>query len=193
MFIFVPRAPPYGSRPLHQVPQATRRGSSGTGSARLSTRSLTDSADSRTPPRCSTPGSQRWIAARRLLPDVRRQLESVYHFPHEDFVVLRYAPEDFLVRFRSQAAMLDVLHASTPTNTPFSLVWRRWRRETMASPGSFRFKVLLESLLIFGRLQSQNGSSATPVLRSRRGRLLRAVRSSSLPPGACTLASSPRK
>lgn len=70
-------------------------------------------------------------------------LESWYHIEPDDFVVLRYSPEDFLVHFRYQEAMLDVLHAPTLANTPFFLVWRRWRRESMASTGSFRFKVLI--------------------------------------------------
>lgn len=84
------------------------------------------------------------------LRDVRQQLESAYHLAPEEFVVHRHAPEDSIVRFRALDALLDVLHALTPISTPFSLVWRRWRRESMASAGSFRFKVLIAMTGILG-------------------------------------------
>ena len=39
--------------------------------------------------------------------------------------------------------MREVLHAPTPVGTAFSLVRRRWRRESTASAGPLRFKVLI--------------------------------------------------
>lgn len=67
-----------------------------------------------------------------LLAEVRQQLESVYRIAPEEFVISCFAPVDFLVCFRSRDLLLDVLHAPAPVGTAFSLVWRRWRRESMA-------------------------------------------------------------
>nr|AWA45122.1 UPI0001A88450 related cluster [Saccharum spontaneum] len=70
-------------------------------------------------------------------------LESFYHISSEEFTVSRYAPEDFLVRFIAREDLENVVHALMPLNTPFYLVWKWWRRQSMASVGAMRFKVLL--------------------------------------------------
>lgn len=59
-----------------------------------------------------------------------------------DAEVRRHEPEDFVVRFRHQEDRDRVL-AARPTRAPLPLVWRPWRRTSMASAGSFRFKVLI--------------------------------------------------
>lgn len=37
----------------------------------------------------------------------------------------------------------DVVHGPVPFGTPFFLIWKRWRRQSIASAGAFRYKVLL--------------------------------------------------
>jgi hypothetical protein len=59
-----------------------------------------------------------------------------------DADVRRHEPEDFVVRFR-RAADRDRVLAAAPTGPPLPLVWRPWRRTSLASAGTFRFKVLL--------------------------------------------------
>lgn len=54
-----------------------------------------------------------------------------------------YSPEDFLVPFTSSADLVDVLHGPVPVGTPFFLVWKRWRRQSLASAGAMRHKVLI--------------------------------------------------
>lgn len=57
------------------------------------------------------------------LADVRAQLEHGYHIPSTAFVVSRYAPEDFLVRFQSRENLEDVLNAPMPITTSFKIIW----------------------------------------------------------------------
>lgn len=47
------------------------------------------------------------------------------------------------MRFSSRDALEDILKAPVPVGTPFYLLWRRWRRQSMASAGTLRFKVLV--------------------------------------------------
>lgn len=54
----------------------------------------------------------------------------------------RYSPEDFLVRFNYREDLEDVLHRPVPLGTPFFLIWKRWRRQSMASTGALGYKVL---------------------------------------------------
>jgi hypothetical protein len=75
--------------------------------------------------------------------DVRAHLESFYHISPEAFTVRRYALEDFLVRFIAREDLENVVHVPVPLNMPFYLVWKRWHRQSMASGGAMRFKVLL--------------------------------------------------
>jgi hypothetical protein len=56
--------------------------------------------------------------------------------------VRRHDPEDFVVRFRHQVDHDRVL-AAHPGGSLLPLVWRPWRRTSIASAGSFRFKVLV--------------------------------------------------
>jgi hypothetical protein len=66
-----------------------------------------------------------------------------YHISSEAFTESRYAPEDFLMRFIAREDLENVVHVPVPLNTSFYLVWKRWRRQSMASAGAMRFKVLL--------------------------------------------------
>lgn len=59
-----------------------------------------------------------------------------------DADVRRHEPEDFVVRFRRQADRDRVL-AAPRTAAPLPLVWRPWRRTSMANADTFRFKVLV--------------------------------------------------
>jgi hypothetical protein len=74
---------------------------------------------------------------------VRDHLQSFYHLAADAFIVNRYSPEDFLVRFTSRDDLEDVLNGPVPIGTTFYLLWRRWRRQSMASAGSLKFNVLL--------------------------------------------------
>lgn len=74
---------------------------------------------------------------------VREHLQSFFRLPPEAFTVSRYAPEDFLVRFYSRNDLEGVLNGPVPIGTPFYPLWRRWRRQSMASAGSLRYKVLI--------------------------------------------------
>jgi len=55
--------------------------------------------------------------------------------------VRRHAPEDFVVRFHHQADRDRVLGSRPSGHLP--LVWRAWRRTSLACAGSFRFRVVL--------------------------------------------------
>lgn len=65
--------------------------------------------------------------------DVRDQLQSFYKISAESFVVSRYSPEDFLVRFNHREDLEDVLSGPVPVGTPFFLLWRRWHHQSLAS------------------------------------------------------------
>lgn len=47
------------------------------------------------------------------------------------------------MRFNSRQDLEDVMNGPVPVGTPFFLIWRRWRRQSMAFAGAFRYKVLL--------------------------------------------------
>lgn len=56
--------------------------------------------------------------------------------------VSRHVPQDFIVRFASRDDLELVL--GTPVlGGPFTLIWSRWSRHCTASPGSFRYKVVV--------------------------------------------------
>nr|TKW07544.1 hypothetical protein SEVIR_7G314200v2 [Setaria viridis] len=57
--------------------------------------------------------------------------------------VHRHVPEDFIVRFRRLEDLDLVLSTPNAEGMPFSLIWRRWRRTSRASAGSFKFRVLV--------------------------------------------------
>ncbi|RLN09848.1 hypothetical protein C2845_PM11G18690 [Panicum miliaceum] len=71
-------------------------------------------------------------------------LEEFFSVQHGEYTVHRFDPEDFLVEFSNAADADRVLHAHYPEDAPFCLVWKRWRRQSMASFGSFRFRVPIE-------------------------------------------------
>lgn len=60
----------------------------------------------------------------------------------EDAVVWRHDPEDFIVCFRRREDRDRVL-AARPGGALLPLVWRPWRRTSMASAGTFQFSVLV--------------------------------------------------
>ena len=70
-------------------------------------------------------------------------MESFYNISANAFTVSRYSPEDFLVCFNNRGDLEEVVQAPVPLGTPFYLVWKRWRRQSMASAGAMRYKVLL--------------------------------------------------
>lgn len=57
--------------------------------------------------------------------------------------VHRFHPEDFLVFFKVAADCDRVLLGAPPTSPPFRLVWKRWVRQSMASPLVMRHRVLI--------------------------------------------------
>jgi hypothetical protein len=74
---------------------------------------------------------------------MRAHLSEVYGIAGDLFTVHRHPPEDFIVRFSRMEDLEIVLGTPTPDNAPFPLRWRRWSRLSMASAGSFRFRVLV--------------------------------------------------
>ena len=56
--------------------------------------------------------------------------------------VRRHDLEDFVVRF-SRREDLEVVLRTPVHGAPFSLIWRPWRRTSLASAGSFHFRVLV--------------------------------------------------
>ncbi|CAL4994760.1 unnamed protein product [Urochloa decumbens] len=75
---------------------------------------------------------------------VGRFIEEFYALLPGDYTAHRFEPEDFLVVFASPAIADRVLHSSLPPEAPFQLIWKRWRRQAMASWAPLRFKVLVE-------------------------------------------------
>ncbi|CAL4976689.1 unnamed protein product [Urochloa decumbens] len=75
---------------------------------------------------------------------VGRFLKEYYVLLPDDYAVFRYDPEDFLVDFTNAAAANRVLHSSPPAEAPFQLLWKRWRRQSMASFARLRYRVLVE-------------------------------------------------
>ncbi|KAG2582472.1 hypothetical protein PVAP13_6KG412100 [Panicum virgatum] len=71
-------------------------------------------------------------------------LEEFFSVQHAEYTVYRFEPEDFLVEFTSAAVADRILHAHYPAKAPFQLIWKRWRRQAMASFASLRFRVLIE-------------------------------------------------
>lgn len=74
---------------------------------------------------------------------VREQLQSFYLIDANVFTVSRQAPEDFLVRFYSRDDLEAVVDAPVPVGTPFYLLWRRWRCQSVGSPGQLKYKVVV--------------------------------------------------
>lgn len=73
---------------------------------------------------------------------VYQYLHTTYDITHDDVDVRRHHPEDFVVRFRSRVDRDRVLSAR-PGGALLPLIWRPWRRTSMASAASFRFGVLV--------------------------------------------------
>lgn len=59
-----------------------------------------------------------------------------------DVSVRRHVPKDFIIRFSRIDDLEAVLHTRVP-NAPFHLIWHPWRRTSLASIGSFRYRVLV--------------------------------------------------
>jgi hypothetical protein len=80
-------------------------------------------------------------------PAVSPPMVAAYLLEHFDIrpgeaEVRRHDPEDFIVRFRRREDRDRVL-AAPPGGMLLPLVWRPWRRTSMASAGTFRFRVLV--------------------------------------------------
>jgi hypothetical protein len=63
-------------------------------------------------------------------------------FGIDDAVVRRHDPDDFVVRFSRREDLELVLH-STVHEPPFRLIWHPWQRMSMATAGSFHYRVLI--------------------------------------------------
>ena len=73
---------------------------------------------------------------------VYQYLHTTFDITHNDVDVRRHHPEDFVVRFRSRVDRDRVLSAR-PRGALLPLIWRPWRRTSMASAASFYFRVLV--------------------------------------------------
>ncbi|CAD6266694.1 unnamed protein product [Miscanthus lutarioriparius] len=91
--------------------------------------------------------------------DVRHQLTLFYRIPDDAFSISCYAPEDFLVKFNSRHDLEDVLRGPVPIGTPFFLVWKRWWRQSRASAGALKYKVLVGLSGLPAHVQRILGSS----------------------------------
>lgn len=92
---------------------------------------------------------------------VRQFLFDRFGVAGEDAEVRRHDPEDFVVRFRRCEDRDRVL--STPAvGAQFSLIWRPWRRTSMASGGSFRYRVLVGMRRV--PLHARNASTVQTIL-----------------------------
>jgi len=76
---------------------------------------------------------------------VREHLRDQFNIEDDAMSVLRHAPEDFIVRFRSRDDLERVLNSRPPpvAASPFVLLWRRWSRLSSAMAGAFTYKVLV--------------------------------------------------
>ena len=75
--------------------------------------------------------------------------------------VRRHYPEDFVVRFLQRADRDRVL-GSQPGGYLIPLIWRPWRRTSLASMGEFRFRVFVALARV--PLHARNGATAQAVL-----------------------------
>lgn len=73
---------------------------------------------------------------------VRRLLRN--QFQVEEARIQLYHPEDFLIMFRTEVELSQVFHTPYPKDNPFHLIFKRWRRQLMASTGPLEFHVLIE-------------------------------------------------
>lgn len=75
--------------------------------------------------------------------------------------VRRHAPEDFVARFQN-AADRDRVLASHPGGYLLPLIWRPWRRTTMAAAAALRFRVVVALARV--PLHARNAAVAQTVL-----------------------------
>ncbi|CAL5070100.1 unnamed protein product [Urochloa decumbens] len=87
---------------------------------------------------------------------VGRFLEEFFVLLPGDFKIYRYQPEDFLVEFASADAATRVLHSTPPSEAPFQLIWKRWRRQATGTLTHFRYKVLVQLKDIPGHARNVN-------------------------------------
>lgn len=73
---------------------------------------------------------------------VRQFLFERFGVGEDDVRVRRHDPEDFVVWFRRHEDRQRVL-GTLAVGAQFTLLWRPWLRTSMASSGSFRFRVLV--------------------------------------------------
>lgn len=92
---------------------------------------------------------------------VRQFLSDRFGVAGDDVRVRRHDPKDFVVWFRRREDRDRVL--GTPAvGAQFSLIWQPWRRMSLASAGSFRFRVLVEMKRV--PLHARNASTAQTTL-----------------------------
>jgi hypothetical protein len=73
--------------------------------------------------------------------NVRHWLQVQFNIPGANFQIHRFFPEDFLISFSFYDDMLRVLHDPSPSVAPFSLVFKRWHRQALASAESLLYQV----------------------------------------------------
>jgi hypothetical protein len=97
-------------------------------------------------PQRSTTRSTRWShwsAAQGLqsLAEARRWIATSFDILGNNIWVRCHFLEDFLIIFSFVDDMLCVLDDPPPTDTPFTLIFKRWHRKAMASVESLRYQV----------------------------------------------------
>jgi hypothetical protein len=73
---------------------------------------------------------------------VSEYLMNYFRLHASTFSVWHHDPEDFIVRFARQQDLEAVLQ-TVVLDPPFRLIWNRWRRTSLASAGSFQYRVLV--------------------------------------------------
>jgi hypothetical protein len=71
---------------------------------------------------------QRWLAVR-------------FGIPGDSVKICRYFPEDILITFSSYDDMVRVLHDRPPVGTPLTIIFKRWRRQALASAENLYYRV----------------------------------------------------
>jgi hypothetical protein len=74
---------------------------------------------------------------------VRELLRLRFGVDNDHMLIVRHAPEDFLVRFSRRDDLERVLAAPPDPAAPFMLTWRRWTRLSRAVAASFTYRVLV--------------------------------------------------
>jgi hypothetical protein len=75
--------------------------------------------------------------------EARGWLSACFNIPGDSVTVRRFHLEDFIIIFSYVDDMLRVLHDCPPAGAPFTLIFKRWRRQLMASAEKLFYRVTL--------------------------------------------------